>query len=311
MIKSTANPHAGRQLPNLGSLWMLLAALGFALMGALVKLGATKFSVSELVFYRSLFGLIAITLYLRRQKLSLASPVLLKQLSRALLGFASLLLFFYAIAHLPLATAITLNYTSPLFLAMLAPFLLQEPLKKTLMLALIIGFVGVSLLLKPTLSSSDGLAGSLGLLSGLGAAWAYVQVKQLAKLNEPDTRTVFYFTLLSTLLSGTWMLLAPQIHRLAGMHTLLFAGFHGLTWQDLPLLIGLGASATIAQLAMTRAYRTGDTLVVASLAYATVLLASLLGVIFWGEQLSPNDGIAIFLIVLSGLISLRSTPTAK
>lgn len=306
MQKNKDLPLNGRRLPNLGSLWMLVAALGFAMMGALVKLGAEKFSSSELVFYRSLFGLIAIYVYLRSQNMSLATPVLFKQMSRALVGFAALVLFFYAIAHLPLATAITLNYTSPLFLAALSPFLLQERLKKALIVALIIGFAGVSLLLKPTLSSDDGLAGSLGLLSGLGAAWAYVHVKQLGQLKEPDTRTVFYFTLVSTLMAGTWMLMAPQIQRLDG--TLLFDGFHRLLWQDMPVLIGLGATATIAQLAMTRAYRTGDTLVVASLAYATVVLASLFGVIFWGEHLNINDGIAIALIVLSGLVSLNSKP---
>ena len=293
-------------LPNLGSLWMLLAALGFALMGALVKLGATKFSSSELVFYRSLFGLITVSLYLRSQKLSLATPVLFKQMSRALVGFASLVLFFYAIAHLPLATAMTLNYTSPLFLALLSPFLLQEPLKRTLLLALTIGFIGVSLLLKPTLNSGNALAGSLGFLSGLGAAWAYVHVKQLGQQNEPDTRTVFYFTLVSTVLAGLWMLMAPQLHGLDGISSELLSGFHRLNWQDMPLLIGLGATATVAQLAMTRAYRTGDTLVVASLAYTTVVLASLFGVLWWGEQLSIGDCLAISLIVLSGLISLRS-----
>ncbi|MBZ4200526.1 MAG: DMT family transporter [Methylotenera sp.] len=287
---------------------MLVAALGFAVMGALVKLGAEKFSSSELVFYRSLFGLIAIYIYLRSQNLSLATPVLFKQMSRAVVGFASLVLFFYAIAHLPLATAITLNYTSPLFLAMLSPFLLQERLKKTLIVALVLGFAGVSLLLKPTLTSEDGLAGSLGLLSGLGAAWAYVHVKQLGQLKEPDTRTVFYFTLVSTLMAGTWMLVAPQMQRLDGMPSLLFSDFHPLLWQDVPVLMGLGATATAAQLAMTRAYRTGDTLVVASLAYSTVILVSLFGVIFWGELLSLNDGIAIALIVLSGLVSLRSKP---
>lgn len=279
-------------LPNLGSLWMLVAALGFAIMGALVKVGAQKFSSSELVFYRSIFGLLAIWLYIFSQKLPLATPVMFKQMSRALVGFASLVLFFYAIAHLPLATAITLNYTSPLFLAVLTPFLLHEKPKKLLFYGLLIGFTGVSLLLKPSFNSADWLAGSLGLLSGLGAALAYVHVKQLGKVNEPDWRTVFYFTLISTIGAGLWML---------------FDSFHTVGWQDLPILLGLGLSATIAQLAMTRAYRTGDTLVVASLAYVTVVLASLFGMIWWHEHLSLDACIAIGLIVLSGVISVRTT----
>jgi drug/metabolite transporter (DMT)-like permease len=283
---------SGYALPNLGSLWMLVAALGFAIMGALVKLGAQKFSSAELVFYRSLFGLVFIGLFIFYKKLPLASPVMYKQMSRAGVGFTALILFFYAIAHLPLATAITLNYTSPLFLAIFMPFLLHEKPKKTLLIALAIGFVGVSLLLKPTINQSQWLAGFLGLLSGIGAALAYVHVKQLGQANEPDWRTVFYFTLISSVCAGAWML---------------FDHFHALVWLDLPILIGLGVSATIAQLALTRAYRTGDTLVVASLAYVTILLASIIGVIWWQEHLSLDAWIAIGLIILSGIISIRTT----
>ncbi|MBA3695650.1 MAG: DMT family transporter [Methylotenera sp.] len=271
---------------------MLVAALGFAIMGALVKVGAQKFSSGELVFYRSLFGLLAIWWYIALKKLPLATPVLYKQMSRAIVGLISLALFFYAIAHLPLATAVTLNYTSPLFLAVITPFFLHEKPKKILFIALIIGFVGVVLLLKPTLNRADLLAGSLGLLSGLGAAFAYMHVKQLGKLNEPDWRTVFYFTLISTIGAGLWMV---------------FEHFQALVWPDLPVLLGLGISATIAQLAMTRAYRTGDTLVVAGLAYITVVVASLFGVLWWNEHLNLSDWTAIGFIILSGVISIRTT----
>lgn len=291
-MKLPAFKAPGLNLPNLGSLWMLIAALCFAIMGALVKIGAQKFSSPELVFYRSLFGLITIWLYIAINKLPLATPVMGKHMTRALVGFASLVLFFYAIAHLPLATAITLNYTSPLFLAVFMPLLLYEKPGKILLLALMIGFIGVSLLLKPTFNQENWFAGLMGLLSGLGAALAYVHVKQLGQLNEPDWRTVFYFTLVSAVGAGAWML---------------FDSFHYVTWQDLTVLLGLGFSATIAQLAMTRAYRTGDTLVVASLAYVTVLLASFLGIIWWDEHLSLDAWLAIGLIILSGVISIRST----
>ncbi|OIR12323.1 threonine and homoserine efflux system [mine drainage metagenome] len=271
---------------------MLVAALGFAIMGALVKVGAQKFSSSELVFYRSLFGLIVIWGFIFTKKLPLATPVMFKQMSRGIVGFVALILFFYAIAHLPLASAVTLNYTSPLFLALFMPFLLHEKPKKTLYIGLIIGFIGVALLLKPSFNHQDWLAGSLGLLSGIGAAIAYVHVKQLGAAQEPDWRTVFYFTLVCTVGAGLWMLVSR---------------FHSLAWRDLPILLGLGLSATIAQLALTRAYRTGDTLVVASLAYVTVVLASLIGVIWWHEHLSLDAWIAIALIILSGVMSVRST----
>ncbi|MBX9675127.1 MAG: DMT family transporter [Methylotenera sp.] len=271
---------------------MLIAAFGFAVMGALVKVGAAKFNSAELVFYRSLFGLMAIYVYIFAKKLPLATPVMGKQMSRALVGFASLVLFFYAIAHLPLATAVTLNYTSALFLALLMPLMLHEKPKPILYAMILLGFVGVVMLLKPSFAKQDLIAGAVGLLSGFGAAFAYVHVKQLGNLGEPDWRTVFFFTLISTIASGFWMLLQS---------------YTALTWNDIPTLLGLGTSATIAQLAMTRAYRTGKTLTVASLAYTTVIFASLFGVLFWQEALSLSECIAIGIIILSGIVSANAT----
>ena len=271
---------------------MLVAALGFAIMGALVKVGSAKFSSAELVFYRSVFGLMAIYVYIFAKKLPLKTPVMSKQMSRGLVGFASLVLFFYAIAHLPLATAVTLNYTSALFLALLMPLMLYEKPKPILYAMVLLGFIGVVLLLKPNFAKQDLIAGAVGLLSGFGAAFAYVHVKQLGNLGEPDWRTVFYFTLISTVASGVWMLLQT---------------YTPLNWQDMPILLGLGVSATIAQLAMTRAYRTGKTLTVASLAYTTVIFASLFDVLFWQETLSFSEYIAIGIIIFSGIISANST----
>lgn len=286
------------KLPHLGSFWMLVAALGFAIMGALVKVGASKFSSAELVFYRSLFGLLAIYAYIFIKKLPLKTPVFAKHMSRALVGFISLVLFFYAIAHLHLATAVTLNYTSPLFLALFMPFLLHEKPTVILYAAVAIGFIGVVVLLKPTLHSNDALAGAMGLASGAGAAIAYINVKQLGNLNEPDWRTVYYFTLVSTVASGVWLLFSDSLGQ---------PGFTAIDWQDLSVLVGLGVSATIAQLAMTRAYRTGHTLTVASLAYLTVVIASFFGVLFWHEHLSGSEWLAIGLIILSGIISVNAT----
>lgn len=280
------------KLPQLKSLWMLVAAVGFAVMGALVKIGAQKFTSMELAFYRSFFGFSIILGTIILRKSNLRSPVLGKQISRAVVGFFALVLFFYAIKHLPLATAITLNYTSAIFLGLLTPLFLHEKPHKIIFIALILGFFGIVLLLKPSLSGQDLFAMGVGLLSGLGAAFAYMLVKQLGQFHEPDWRTVFYFTLISSLLAGGWALVT-------GMQT--------LAWQDLPILLGIGISATISQLAMTRAYRTGDTLIVACLAYFTVIFASMIGVIFWQEHLDMQSGIAIVLIMISGILSAQST----
>jgi drug/metabolite transporter (DMT)-like permease len=280
---------------NLGSLWMLVAAFFFACMGALVKLASQKFSSNEVVFYRSLFGLLVILAITRHGHKPLATPNAGRQIVRSLAGFGSLALFFYAIAHLPLAAAVTLNYTSPLFLALLSLFYLRREAKPVLITAVMIGFLGVALLLQPSFNGKDWLAAVLGLLSGMLAGLVYLQMTQLGRMGEPDWRTVFYFSLTCTVLSGLWML----VHE-----------FHALHWRDLPLLMALGASATLAQLAMTRAYNKGNPLVVSSLSYSTVVLASLIGMLFWGENLSGWSWLGIGLIVLSGVISVRRTMAA-
>lgn len=274
---------------------MLAAGFFFACMGVLVKIGAQKFTSAELVFYRSLFGLFTILLLVLGRNRPLATRHWKIHLSRSVLGFVSLVLFFYAIAHLPLATAVTLNYTAPLFLAVLTLFYLRNAAKPVLLLAVVIGFAGVTLLLQPSFDESSWHAAWLGLLSGLLAGIVYLQVTRLAHLGEPEWRTVFYFTLVCTLGSGLWMLL----HR-----------FHSVSAADLLLLSAMGACATLAQLAMTRAYGDGAPLVAGSLAYSTVVLASLFGIVLWDEMLSPASWLGIALIVLSGAISMRWAPMA-
>jgi drug/metabolite transporter (DMT)-like permease len=275
---------------------MLVAAFFFAIMGVLVKIASHKFSSAELVFYRSLVGLVFITSYVSINRLSISTQLIKMQMSRSIIGFISMVMFFYAISALPLASAITLNYTSPLAMAAILTITFHERPRKVLIFAIITGFIGVALLLKPSIHYGELVAGGLGLLSGLLAGWVYVQVAQLGRAGEPDWRTVFYFSLVCTLGGGAWMI----IHH-----------FSVLELKDLPILAGLGTCATIAQLAMTRAYRTGNPLVVGSLAYTTVVLASLFGILLWNETLSVDRWLAIILIISSGVISVSANASAK
>ena len=275
------------------SLWMLVAGFLFGCMAVLVKLGAADFSSAELVFYRSLFGLLVIYAIVRVRRLPLATSHWKNHCWRGLSGLSALLMFFYCITQLPLATAVTLNYTSPLFLALLTTLILKERFHWPLTLAVVLGFVGVVLLLHPTLQEDQWRTGLIGLSSGFLAGVAYLNIKQLGKLGEPDWRVVFYFTLICTVGAGAWMLLGT---------------FHPVTPENLLLLLGLGITATLAQLALTRAYRTGKTLVVGALAYSTVVFASLWGILLWDEILPPSAWLGMGLIVASGLLSLKAAP---
>lgn len=272
---------------------MLAAGLLFACMGALVKLGAPHFSSSELVFYRSFFGLIVVYAMLHRSRIRLSTFHWHAHLWRGLSGTVAMLLFFHCITVLPLATAITLNYTSSLFLSLFTVLLLKERFHLPLVLSLALGFSGVIVLLQPTLAQDQISDGLLGLASGFLAGIALMNVRHLGMLGEPGMRVVFYFNLIATLTSAIWI---------AGDTP------HPVTLPDLFLLITIGASATFAQLFMTRAYRTGQTLVVGSLAYSTIVFSALLGLLFWHERLDNAAWLGIALIIASGVLSLKLSP---
>ena len=282
------------------SSWMLVAAALFAVMGVLVKYASANFSSPELVFYRSIFGLVTIWLGIvwqtRRWFASLSTAHAATHLWRSLAGFIALVLFFYALGRVPLATAVTLNYTAPLFLAVLSAVWLHERHGRGLLLAVLLGFAGIVLLLRPQWRPETWLPALAALVSALFAAIAYVNIKRLGKLGEPEWRVVFYFTLLCSLGGGLWMLLV---------------GFKRPALIDLPVLIGIGISATLAQLALTRAYHRGRTLTVGALAYSTVVFSALYGVLLFDEQLPPIAWLGVALIVAAGILAVRmSTPPA-
>lgn len=276
-----------------GAVWMLAAGFLFASMGVFVRLGSAHFSSGELVFYRAFFGLLFIILMLSRQRVPLATPHWRGHLWRGLAGTVAMMLFFYCITTLPLATAITLNYTSSLFLTGLTLIIYKDKLHLPLVASLVLGFVGVILLLHPTLEREQFLGGLLGLLSGFLAGIALMNVRQLGRLGEPATRIVFYFNVIATLFCGAWMLQGE---------------IHAPAWNTLPLLLAIGTSGTLAQLAMTRAYRLGQTQVVSTLSYSTIVFASLFGLVLWKETLTPSGWVGIALIVGSGVLSLRLSP---
>ena len=273
-----------------GVLWMLIATFFFALMGAFVKLGGENFTTTELVFYRSSISLFFIMSIMRWNKVSYSSNYIRLHLTRSSIGFISLLFFFYAIKHLPLSTAISLNYTSPLFLGLLMPLILRRKIKRWLFLTVAIGFIGVFFILKPTFENQNYFAGLVGLISGLGAAMAYLFVTQLGQLKEPDLRTIFYFTLISTFCSGIMML---------------FDEIHNIQFKYILILFGLGVSATIAQIAITKAYRVGNTLGNAGLSYLTIIFSTIIGVVWFGEFIDWQTAFGILLIIISGIFASK------
>ncbi|HSN63644.1 MAG TPA: DMT family transporter, partial [Azonexus sp.] len=275
-----------------------VASLLFACMGVCVKLAAETHSAVEITFYRSFISLLIMFVLVRLHGVRLATPHWRWQVSRGVIGFAAIFAYFYAIILLPLATAVTLNYTSAIFLAIYLA-LAGMRMSGGILGALLVGLLGVAMLLKPTLHADQLSAGLIGLGSGVLAGMAYFSVRELGARGEPETRTVFYFSLVSSVCAGLW---------------LLFGELHAVDLRSGLLLLGVASFATAAQLAMTRAYTRGKTLLSAALAYSTVIFSSLFGVLFWGEVLDASAWFAIALIILSGIAAThfsRASPVEQ
>lgn len=272
---------------------MLLASFSFASMAVCVKVASAWFNAAELVFYRGLVGMLLMWLMARSQGATLRTAYPGMHAWRSLVGVLSLGAWFYAIAGLPLATAMTLNYMSSVWIAAFlvggavlawnprTGALRQGPLA----LAVLAGFAGVVMMLRPTMEQNQVFAGLVGLLSGLGAAFAYMQVMALGRIGEPEARTVFYFAVGSAVAGGGGMLVLGASAW----------GWHALWLLPLALLASLG------QWAMTRAYSHGATLVVANLQYSGLVFGALYGVLLFGEVIPPIGWAGMALIIASGI----------
>lgn len=274
---------------------MVGATLLFATMTLCVKFASIQYSAGEMVFYRGVIGGLMMAWLMRKRGESLYTNVPVLHFRRSLTGVGSLGLWFYAIAELPLATAVTLNYMSPIWMALLllgASFLLNRGrVNGWLVVTVLVGFGGVVCILQPTIAGEQLLGGLMGLLSGLLAAMAYLQVSALGRAGEPDGRVVFYFSIGSAAGGGLGATLAGEWHA----HTL----------QGLAMLLALGILATLAQLLLTRAYRTGNMLVNASLQYLGIVWAFLYGVLLLDDPITLLSLLGMSLIALAGITAAR------
>jgi len=300
---------------------MVLGAFLFATMSVVVKVASAWFNSGEMVLGRGLIGIVFLWLLSRNRGVSLATRYPGMHAWRSTIGVVSLGAWFYAIAHMPLATAVTLNYMSSVWIAafLVGGTLLawvpvpgrdgrvqRPPLQGPLVLTVLAGFAGVVLMLKPSDNANEGFAGLLGLLSGLTAAFAYMQVVALSRIGEPELRTVFYFAVGSAV-AGAFATAATG-----------FSGGDSWTWQHALWLLPIGLLAALGQLCMTRAYATAKTqagtLVVANLQYSGIVFAAFYSVVLFDDRIDAAGWAGMALIIVSGIAATvlrqRAVPKA-
>jgi S-adenosylmethionine uptake transporter len=274
---------------------MVIASLLFALMGVCVKFASAQYSAGEIVLYRAAVGALLMAGVTRWRGGTLRTSLAGMHFWRSLTGVCALCLWFYSIGQLPLATAMTLNYMSSVWMALFliggAIALGSARVDWRLVCTVLVGFAGVAMVLRPAIERDQFWGGLAGLMSGVLAALAYLQVTALGRAGEPEVRVVFYFSL-GGVVAGA--LVAPFT-----------GGLHGHGAQGLALLLAVGVLATAAQWMMTRAYGAGATLVNASLQYTGIAWSFLFGVLWFDDPVTWLALAGMALIAGAGIAATR------
>ncbi|OQX74576.1 MAG: EamA family transporter [Campylobacteraceae bacterium 4484_4] len=285
-----------------GVLFILSSSLLSALSGAFAKILGEEISALEIVFFRNLLGLLFILITLRHTPTTHPGgrPWLL--IWRGLFGFGALFLYFYTITAIPLGEAMTLNKTSPLFVTILAFFLLHERLGKLAIFALLIGFAGVVLITKP-FGMSVGIPHLLGLLGGLLAASAYTTIRKIRDIYDARMIVLSFMGMgvaLPLLLFGYTALFPPQNPSIFLVPFVMPTGVN--IWI---MIVLMGMSATFSQWLLTKAYSTSRAGIIGIASYVNIPFAIFVGTMLGDSWPDSMTLAGISLIILSGLMVRR------
>lgn len=272
----------------MAALWMLLACVFFAAMAAVIKILSLKIAVIEILFYRGIINLIFISIVMKVQGVAFKTQVPAMHIMRSGFGMLAMYCGFYALAHLPLGTANTLTYTHPIFQTIITAMTSAKAIDRLLIVAVLCGFAGCIFLFDPQFSSDSIQASVIGILSGLFTALAYARVGHLVRRGEPELLIIFYFALVTTVLSLVIILVS--------------SGFTTLHSADVLWVLALGLLGSFGQMALTRAYGRANPIVVGTLSYSQILFSLILGYVFFAENISSSMIFGIVLIISSGLI---------
>lgn len=267
--------------PIAGALNIIMASVMFAFMGALIKAASVSLNSGMVVFFRNAVALVIMipALYGSSNVGMLKTGEIRLHLVRSLTGLAAMYFYFHTLTKLPLAEAVLLSYTSPVFIPFVANIWLGEKINARLLSAMLIGFAGVVLIMKPGTGMFQPAA-FFGLAAGAVASVSMVSIRRMAA-TEPPFRIVFYYTLIATVASALplpWAWTTPDRE----------------IWI---ILFAMGIFACLGQLFVTRGYTLAPSAQIGPFTYSTVLFAAVIGFFIWGEKVdlfTLGGGILIF-----------------
>ncbi|MDD3463036.1 MAG: DMT family transporter [Sulfurospirillaceae bacterium] len=283
---------------NKGVLFMVISSLCFAIDGAFAKILSAHMEPVEVVFFRNTLGLFLIGATLFRKPIRQIGGRVFLLLFRAFVGLSAMMAFFYNIAHISFADAMTFSRTAPIFTAVFAFLFLKEKIGLKGWIAVLVGFVGIVCIMKP-----DGLmfetTDILGLYSGVGAALAYTSVRELGKFY--DTRSiVMAFVGLGSIVPLMMMIASKySSFELEGMVSNGFVMPSGLLWF---YIVCMGIFGAIGQVFMTKSFSVEKAGIVGTAGYSIIFFSLIIGVML-GDAMPDILGLfGIFLVVASGIV---------
>lgn len=272
------------------SFWILLATILFALMAVFVKAAAAHYSVWEIIFYRSLFGVAACAWVLRAKGISPKTTRPLRHFVRCAVGTTCITLGVWIITAMPLATAQTFTYSSPLWLCLLLSvqaLVRGERLDLPMLAAVAAGFLGVLVILRPEASADvTAFAVLMGVLTGATGGGADWMIRSLTSRGEPPERIVFWFTVAGTTAGGLASLISGlSPHSAAGA----------------ALLLAVGVTSTAAQISLTTGWAGGHPILNAVYQFSGIPCAVIFGFALFGERLDAVTLLGIAVVAGAGL----------
>jgi drug/metabolite transporter (DMT)-like permease len=277
---------------------MLLAALGFSVMGGAAKMLKGSFNAGQLVFWRNIVGLLVVIISLLNRPPVHTGGKLRRLIFRGLMGTSAVYMLLYCILHLPLGTAMSYNLTSALFIALFSFILFKEYEGRWVLLAVLLGFVGMLLIYKPNIHF-PWYYHLAGLLSGVLSAIAYLTVGRLTKYY--DTRVIVLSFVLTGVLVPLLFTLLRYLLQLPADEVL----FINWRWPQqaewFPVLL-MGLSALFGQYFVTKAYGADKAGIVSAISYAGIIFSIFIGMLLGDAFPDMISSLGIVCIIISGLI---------
>lgn len=286
---------------NQGVIFMLISSVCLAFMSAFAKVLSEEMPTIEIVFFRNLLGVVLISLTFFKTPINQTGGKPLLLFFRAAIGLIAMLSFFYNIANIPLSDAVTYSRMSPIFTAIFALWFLKEKIGTRGWLAIALGFTGMLFVMQP-LGIGFNENHIFGILNAVCAALAFTSIRELKKYY--DTRSIVLSFMGIGLIVPIISMLISEYYSINSFSFMMgkFIMPQGSQWL---YLIGIGISASLGQVYMTKAYGTTKAGIIGAAGYSVILFSIVIGLIL-GDNL-PNSFaiIGIMAIIAGGILIAR------